>query len=98
MSSHMGQPKKRKKVYPIIIHVNRQFIQQNQKDGKNRPVYIVRQGQKVRYARSIVVTGALRFVPYGEQLPCGARAWAEALPGTKVDLIDEMSFKEARDV
>lgn len=79
-----------------IIHVNRQHIAMNAKDGGRRPAYIVRSGRngRSRYARELVVHGTTRFVSNGEQLPCGARAWIET--NGKVELIDEMTFAEAR--
>lgn len=78
-----------------IIHVNRQHIAMNAKDGGARPVYIVREpGRPVRYAHSVDVLGPSRFAPYGKRLPCGARAWLE----TEAELVlhGECSFQEAR--
>ncbi len=77
-----------------VIHVNRQHIAMNAKDGGDRPVYIVRQGGSVRYARGVDVLGPSRFVPYGRRLSCGARAWLET--DGEVVLHDEMTFEEAR--
>lgn len=77
-----------------VIHVNRQHIAMNAKDGGDRPVYIVRQGGKARYARSVEVLGPSRFVPYGQRLSCGARAWLET--EAEVVLHNEMTFQEAR--
>lgn len=77
-----------------IIHVNRQFIAKNAKDGKNRPVYTLKGPKGTRYAREVINNGPSKMVYNGEQLACGARAWIEADWGNLV-LIDEMSFKEA---
>lgn len=77
-----------------IIHVNRQHIAMNAKDGGNRPVYTTKQGRNIRYAREVVIDGPSRLVYNGSQLNCGARAWIET--NSPVLLIDEMSFKEAR--
>lgn len=77
-----------------IIHVNRSHIALNAKDGGNRPVYTIKQGGRTRYAREIVVKGPSRFVYDGRQLSCGARAWLET--DAELELIDEMSFAEAR--
>lgn len=77
-----------------IIHVNRQHIGMNAKDGRSRPVYIVREGDKTRYAREVEIDGPSRLVYDGTQLRCGARAWVETT--APVTLIDEMTFKEAR--
>lgn len=76
-----------------IIHVNRQHIAMNAKDGGNRPVYTIKTGSKTRYARE-VLTGSGRFIYNGSQLKCGARAWFET---DHVELIDEMTWKEARE-
>lgn len=78
-----------------IIHVNRQHIGMNAKDGKNRPVYTVKAGGKTRYAREVEILGPCRMVyDQDRQLACGARAWIETESG--VNLIDEMSFCDAR--
>ena len=58
-----------------IIHVNRQHIAMNAKDGKNRPVYTIKNGKKTRYAREVIIDGPSRLVYNGSQLNCGARAW-----------------------
>lgn len=79
----------------FLIHVNRQHIAMNAKDGGDRPVYTVKKdGGPPRYAREIAFRGTGRFVYDGRQLPCGARAWVEIEGDVK--LIDEMSFQEAR--
>ncbi|MCK9531837.1 MAG: hypothetical protein M0R77_14940 [Gammaproteobacteria bacterium] len=77
-----------------IIHVNRQHIAMNAKDGKNRPVYTIKFGNKTRYAREVEILGPSRMVYNGDQLSCGARAWIET--ESEIKLIDEMSFTEAR--
>lgn len=77
-----------------IIHVNRQHIAMNAKDGGNRPVYTIKFGSKTRYAREVEILGPSKMVYSGNQLPCGARAWIET--ESEIKLIDEMSFKEAR--
>lgn len=78
----------------IIIHVNRQHIAMNAKDGGNRPVYTIKVGGKTRYAREVEILGPSKMVYNGDQLNCGARAWIET--ESEIKLIDEMSFKEAR--
>lgn len=77
-----------------IIHVNRQFISMNAKDGNNRPVYTIKTGGNIRYAREVVINGPSKMVYDGTQLKCGARAWIET--ESELTLIDEMSFKEAK--
>jgi hypothetical protein len=80
-----------------IIHVNKQNVAMNAKDGGNRPVYIVRDGRggPSRYAREVTINGPSRFIYDGSQLRCGARAWLET--EADVELIDEMSFAESRE-
>lgn len=77
-----------------IIHVNRQFIAMNAKDGLNRPVYTIKNGRKTRYAREIEILGPSKLIYNGTQLSCGARAWIET--DAELKLIDEMNFKEAK--
>lgn len=78
-----------------IIHVNRQNIAMNAKDGGNRPVYTIKRNGKTRYAREVHILGPSKMIYDGTQLRCGARAWIET--EAELRLIDEMSFKEARD-
>lgn len=80
--------------HATIIHVNRQFIAKNAKDGRNRPVYTIKDGNKTRYAREVVLTGPSKMIYNGSQLKCGARAWVETFH--EVLLIDEMSYAEAK--
>jgi len=77
-----------------IIHVNRQHIAMNAKDGRNRPVYTIKDRGKTLYAREVIINGPSKLVYNGEQLTCGARAWIET--DSDLELVDEMSFKEAR--
>jgi len=78
-----------------IIHVNRAHIAKNAKDGGNRPVYTIKTGGKIRYARQVEIRGPSTMVYDGRQLSCGARAWVET--DAPLVLVDEMTFKEARD-
>lgn len=77
-----------------IIHVNRQHIGMNAKDGRNRPVYTIKDGKSTRYAREVEILGKSRLIYTGDQLKCGARAWIET--DAEIVLIDEMTFQEAR--
>lgn len=77
-----------------IIHVNRQHIAMNAKDGKNRPVYTIKNKGKTLYAREVIINGPSKLVYNGEQLTCGARAWIET--DSEIELVDAMTFKEAR--
>lgn len=76
-----------------IIHVNRHHIAMNAKDSGNRPVYTVKFGNKVRYAREVIIHGPSRLIYDGRQLSCGARAWIET--DSELELIDEMSYKDS---
>lgn len=80
----------------MIVHVNRQHIGMNAKDGGNRPVYTAKDNGTTIYAREIEVEGKMRFVYNGDQLRCGARAWIEIAAGSTVEFIDMMTFAEAR--
>jgi hypothetical protein len=81
---------------PHIIHVNRQHIAQNAKDEGNRPVYTVKLNTgNIRYAREVNVLGPSKLVYDGTQLSCGARAWIET--HAELELIDEMTYAEAKD-
>lgn len=83
--------------YDTIIHVNRQFIAQNSKDNKNRPVYTLKGPKGTRYARQVINKGPSVMIYNGNQLACGARAWIEA-NWDNLELIDEMSFKDAKNI
>jgi hypothetical protein len=76
-----------------IIHVNRQHIAKNVKDGGNRPVYTIKRNGKTMYAREVQIDGPSRLIYNGKQLSCGARAWLET--DAPLTLIDECTFKEA---
>lgn len=78
-----------------IIHVNRQHIAMNAKDGGNRPVYTIKSMGQTTYAREVHINGPSHLVYNGSQLSCGARAWIET--DSPLELVDAMSFAEARD-
>jgi hypothetical protein len=77
-----------------IIHVNRQHIAQNAKDGGNRQVYTIKRDGKTVYAREVEINGPSRLIYNGKQLSCGARAWLET--DAPLTLIDECTYKEAK--
>lgn len=82
-----------------ILHVNRQFIALNAKDGGDRPVFTLKPNgpnSKPVYARNLHWDGPTRAVGSDGQLACGARAWMYLFPGTFVILEDPMTFEEAR--
>jgi hypothetical protein len=82
---------------PHIIHVNRQHIGMNAKDGENRPVYTIKHNNgTTKYAREVNILGPSKLVYNGAQLSCGARAWIET--HAELSLVDEMTFQQARNV
>lgn len=79
-----------------IIHVNRQHIAMNAKDGKDRPIYIVKYNGTTRYGKEVTINGPSKLVYDGSQLSCGARAWI--VTDADIEIIGECSFQEARNV
>jgi hypothetical protein len=82
-----------------ILHVNRQFIAMNAKDGGNRPVYTLKPNgpnSTPIYAREVSVDGPSRCVFSADRLACGAHAWIAIPPGTTLGLHDPMTFEEAK--
>ena len=77
-----------------IIHVNRHHIAANAKDNGTRPVYTIKIAGKTRYGREVEILGPSRLVYSGDQLSCGARAWIET--ESDINIVDEMSFQEAK--
>lgn len=77
-----------------VIHVNRQFIAMNAKDGGNRPCVTMKHRGKTKYARSIKIHGPSEVGELGTQLSCGARVWIET--EAPVTLEGEMTFQEAK--
>lgn len=80
----------------VIIHVNRQHIAMNQKDGGTRPVYTIKDGNKTIYAHAVEVHGTMRLIDPRSTPPlkCGARAWIEA--EGLVIYTEPCTFAEAR--
>lgn len=82
-----------------VLHVNRQFIAMNAKDGGNRPVFTLKPNgpnSKAVYARDLHWDGPTRACGTEGQLSCGARAWMYLFPGTLVILEGPMNYKEAK--
>lgn len=59
------------------IHVNRHVIDENRKNGTDKPALTVKRGKngKPRYASEVRVEGPCTFLysPHEPILPCGAR-------------------------
>lgn len=74
---------------PYIIHVHRQKIAKNTKNGTNDPVIIVRKGKQRQYTNDVEMIGKTRMVysPH-KPLDCGARLWIE----TEDVLVDGKKF------
>lgn len=82
-----------------ILHVNRQHIAMNAKDGGDRPVYTLKPNgpnSQAVYAREVTWHGSTRAIHDGTQLKCGARAWIAIDPGVIILLDDPMTFTEAK--
>jgi len=79
-----------------IIHVNRQMLAQNRKDGGQRPVYTIKAGSKTTYAHAVRVRGEIELVDPRDTPPlsCGARAWINVIDG-EVEFTEPMTFMEA---
>jgi len=60
------------------IHVNRQKIDQNRKNGTNQPVISVQHGHGPTSAYEVAINGPSKVI-YSPQKPlkCGARMWIE---------------------
>jgi hypothetical protein len=68
-----------------IIHVNRQLLRKNQKDGERIPPIIVKRGSKTTYCHEVEVVGASRLVYRPEERKCnGAIVWLEIDPSISV--------------
>lgn len=57
-----------------IIHVNKQHIAMNAKDGGNRPVYTIKSRGKTTYAAEVEILGPSKLVYNGSQLNCGGQS------------------------
>lgn len=80
-----------------LVHVNRQNLAMNRKDGGTRHAYIVRrEGEPPVYAQSVEILGRVTFVDPRATPPltCGARAWAEV--DGEICITEPASFQEAR--
>lgn len=72
----------------IIIHINRNIIQQNAKNGERKPVCRVQKGKEVRYCMEVEIKGPSRMVYRPDNpRPCGAKLWIET--DSDVELIGE---------
>lgn len=78
-----------------IIHVNRQHIAMNAKDGGDRQVYTIKQNGRIRYASEVIINGPSKLVYDGSQLNCGARAWIET--DSELELINETTFSQIKE-
>ena len=66
------------------IHVNRNIIASNAKNGTNDPVITVKEGRSNRYAHIVEILGPSRMVySPNNPLSCGAKVWVE----TEADVV-----------
>lgn len=70
----------------IVIHINRNIIQQNAKHNQENPVCRVEQDGKVVYCMEVDIKGPSRMIyrPSNPR-PCGAKLWIET--DAEVELI-----------
>lgn len=62
----------------IIIHINRNIIQRNNKRNEIEPVVRVEKDKKVVYCMEVDIKGPSRMVYRPEApRPCGAKLWIE---------------------
>lgn len=60
------------------IHVNKQYIAMNNKDGGNRPVITAKTYKENRYGHEVEILGPSKMVYRpNKPLSCGARLWIE---------------------
>ena len=61
-----------------IIHINRNIIQQNAKNGTSEPVCRVQEGNKVSYCMRVKILGPSEMIYSPDKpLECGAKLWIE---------------------
>ena len=61
-----------------FIHINRNIIQQNAKNGTNKPVCRVQEGKKIEYCMEVNILGPSKMVYRPDKpLKCGAKLWIE---------------------
>lgn len=71
-----------------IIHINRNIIQRNEKNGRSEAVCRVEEKGKVRYCMEVMINGPSRMVYRPDKpRPCGAKLWIET--DADVELIGE---------
>ena len=75
------------------IHINRNIIQQNEKNGRERPVCRVQEGSKARYGSAVEIHGPSRMVYRPDNpLSCGAKLWIET--ASEISIEDECTYKD----
>lgn len=66
------------------VHVNRQVIAQNRRDGGNRPALTVQTSKGPVRARRVEIHGHIIFDQGAKQLKCGARIYGETRAAIEV--------------
>lgn len=59
------------------IHVDRQILVRNRKNGENKPAWTIQTSKGPIKARALVVRGPSLFVQVSKPLSCGARMYIE---------------------
>jgi len=77
-----------KKKKSVIIHVNRNILASNKKQGKNDPALILRIGSRTTNHYKIRVGNVLFIHDEVNPLPCGARAYAICEEGAKIEILE----------
>ena len=68
------------------IHVNQHVIKANAKNGKNNPIFTIKQGGKNTYAHNVKVKGEMELVYSPDKpLSCGAKVWIETRGEIELD-------------
>ena len=61
-----------------IIHINRNVLQRNEKNGRSEPIVRVEEKGVVTYCMEAVIKGPSRMIYRPDKpRPCGAKLWIE---------------------
>lgn len=81
------------RIRTTIIHINRNVIQRNEKNGTKIPVCRVEQSGKVRYGMEVIIDGPSRMIYRPDKpRPCGAKLWIETQ--SPVEIVGETTYRE----
>lgn len=78
-----------------IIHINRNIIQQNEKNGTRLPVCRVSIGNKTWYGSGVDILGSSKMVYSPDKpLSCGAKLWIET--DSEVVIHNKTTFRDMK--